>query len=133
MDSGPLYAYADEDDEDHERCLALLEKHPGPFFVPVLCVSEVAYLLESRLGSRAAVKVLGDFAGGTFVAEAVAPSDWLRIAELVWQYSDLPLGTVDASVVTLAERLGATAIATLDRRHFGVVRPAHADAFELLP
>jgi hypothetical protein len=32
-----------------------------------------------------------------------------------------------------AERLGETAIATLDHRHFTVVRPKHAEAFTLLP
>jgi uncharacterized protein len=36
-------------------------------------------------------------------------------------------------VITLAERYGTTRIATLNRRHFAVVRPRHADAFELLP
>ena len=44
-----------------------------------------------------------------------------------------PLGTVDATVIALAERLGVTSVATLDRRHFGVVKPAHTDAFEMLP
>lgn len=65
--------------------------------------------------------------------EPVEPADLLRIAELVAIYRDLPLGTVDASVIAAAERLDAAAIATLDRRHFGVVRPAHIEAFELLP
>jgi hypothetical protein len=32
-----------------------------------------------------------------------------------------------------SERRGATRIATLNRRHFAVVRPRHANAFELLP
>jgi len=63
----------------------------------------------------------------------VAAADWLRIAELVARYRDLPLGTVDASVVTAAERLGITEIATVDRRHFTVVRPDHVEAFTLLP
>jgi hypothetical protein len=45
----------------------------------------------------------------------------------------MPLGTVDASAIALAERLGITAVATLDHRHFGTVRPSHVDAFELLP
>jgi hypothetical protein len=40
------------------------------------------------------------------------------MAELMDTYADLPLGTVAA-----AERLGITKIATLDRRHFTVVRP----------
>jgi predicted nucleic acid-binding protein len=61
------------------------------------------------------------------------PSDWTRTADLVRTYADLPLGVVDASVMAIAERLGSTRIATLDHRHFSVVRPAHATAFELLP
>jgi predicted nucleic acid-binding protein len=43
------------------------------------------------------------------------------------------LGTVDASVVAAAERLGLADIATVDRRHFSVVRPSHVAAFTLLP
>jgi predicted nucleic acid-binding protein len=55
------------------------------------------------------------------------------MVKLVAQYHDLPLGTVDASVIAAAERLGVTEIATVDRRHFSVVRPAHVIAFELVP
>jgi hypothetical protein len=36
-------------------------------------------------------------------------------------------------VIALAERHGATRVATLDKRHFTVVRPRHAPALELLP
>ncbi len=79
------------------------------------------------------VRLLGDFASGTLLAEPVASPDWLRMAELVARYGDLPLGSVDASVVATAERLGVRAVATLDRRHFTVGRPAHADALELVP
>jgi hypothetical protein len=55
------------------------------------------------------------------------------MAELVARYHDLPLGTVDASVIAAAERRGVHDIATLDHRHFTVVRPNHVDAFTLLP
>ncbi|MGI8815615.1 MAG: hypothetical protein ACR2G2_10185 [Pseudonocardia sp.] len=48
-------------------------------------------------------------------------------------YADLPLGTTGATVVALAERLGVTEIATLDRRHFTLVRPPHVPALTLLP
>jgi len=99
----------------------------------MLVVTEVTYLLGTRLGTTTEVRFLGDLASGSLIAEPVAPSDWLRIAELTSSYRDLPLGTVDASVVALGERLGISQLATLDRRHFTVVRPAHAEAFELLP
>lgn len=101
--------------------------------MPSLVVAEVACLLESRLGPNAEIRFLGDLATGNLIAEPVPPADWLRIAELVSIYQDLPLGTVDASVVAAGERLGISQLATLDRRHFTVVRPAHVEAFELLP
>ena len=59
--------------------------------------------------------------------------DWLRVIELIGIYSDLGLGTVDASIVAVAERLGLTTIATLNHRDFRVVRPSHTEAFELVP
>jgi predicted nucleic acid-binding protein len=56
-----------------------------------------------------------------------------RAADLVEQYASLPLGTADAFVVAVAEKFGAVSIATLDRRHFSIVRPVHVPAFTLLP
>lgn len=101
--------------------------------MPTLVITEVTYLLGTRLGHGPEVRFLGDLATGAFSVEPVAAADWLRIAELVAAYRDLPLGTVDASVVTAAERLGIAEVATLDRRHFTVVRPHHVKAFTLLP
>jgi predicted nucleic acid-binding protein len=101
--------------------------------VPTLVVTEAAYLIATRLGTVAEVRFLGDLAAGVFAVAPVEPADWLRIAELVSRYRDLPLGTVDASVVATAERLGVVELATVDRRHFSVVRPRHAEAFVLLP
>jgi predicted nucleic acid-binding protein len=123
----------DADDRHHAACLELLETDPGPLIVPLLVVTEVAYLIGTRLQPEAEVRFLGDLASGALNGEHVEPSDWMRIAELVWRYRDLPLGTVDASVVATAERLGLTTLATLDRRHFSVVRPTHTTAFSLLP
>jgi predicted nucleic acid-binding protein len=128
-----LYAYIDEDDGDHEESLRLLESHPGPLLVPQLVIAEVTYLIETRLGWSSEVRFLGDLASGNLITEPVHPGDWMRIAELIGRYRDLPLATVDASVIALAERLGVRSVATLDRRHFTVVRPKHVPSFELLP
>jgi predicted nucleic acid-binding protein len=98
----------------------------------MLVITEVTYLLATRLGVEPEVRFLGDLAAGNLIPEPVAAADWLRIAELVARYRDLPLGTVDASVIAAAERLSITELATLDRRHFSVVQPT-AGAFHLLP
>ena len=92
----------------------------------------MAYLVGTRLGVEPEVRFLGDLAAGNLIAEPVSASDRLRVAELVARYHDLPLGTVDASVIAAAERLGANDIATLDRRHFIVVRSS-IGALNLLP
>jgi uncharacterized protein len=99
----------------------------------MLVIAEVAHLIGTRLGWEAEVRFLGDLAGGDFVLEPLHAADTVRIAELVAQYRDLPLGTVDASVVAAAERLGVIEVATVDTRHFTVVRPGHTEAFRLLP
>jgi len=100
--------------------------------VPTLVITEVSYLLGTRLGVDPEVRFHGDLASGNLIAEPVAASDWLRIAELVAQHNDLPLGTVDASVIAAAERLGVNDVATLDRRHFNVVQ-SNIGALNLLP
>ena len=123
----------DADDRNHRRALEFLRDHPEPLVVPTLVVTEVAYLIGTRLGAGAEVRFLGDLAAGDFIIEPVGHGDWLRIAELVHRYRDLPLGTVDGSVVATAERLGVTTVATFDHRHFSVVRPAHAPALEIVP
>jgi predicted nucleic acid-binding protein len=128
-----LYAYVDADDRHHRASLELLRTHPGPLVVPILVITEVAYLIETRLGTDPEVRFLGDLAAGVFAIESVQPADWLRIAELASRYRNLPLGMVDASVVATAERMGITEVATVDHRHFGVVRPRHVSAFTLLP
>ena len=82
----------------------------------------MVYLLGTRLGTQAELRFLADLASGPFDIEPVHPVDWLRIADLVDKYSDLPLGTVDASVIACAERLDVGEVATVDRRHFTVVK-----------
>jgi predicted nucleic acid-binding protein len=99
----------------------------------MLVITEVDYLLSTRLGANAEVRFLGDLAAGNLIAEPVNAADWLRVAELVYEYQDLGLGAAGASVVAAAERLGVVDLATTDRRHFTVVRPRHTEALNLLP
>jgi predicted nucleic acid-binding protein len=91
------------------------------------------YLLQSRVGPHAEVAFLRSFGGNGFHVAEIGQADVPRIAELVETYVSLPLGIVDASVIAVAERLGLTEIATLDRKHFNIVRPQHVPAFRLLP
>jgi predicted nucleic acid-binding protein len=133
LDAGPIYAAAATRDNNHRRCVELIVAATRPLLVPELVVTEVSYLLADRIGPHAEVAFARSVAAGEIAVEPVLDHEWDRITELMEQYLDLPLGIVDASVVTLAERHDATEIATLDRRHFTVVRPRHVASFTLLP
>ncbi len=133
VDAGPIVAAAAIRDRHHEDSVELLTGAARPLVIPTLVVTEVAYFLNDRIGSSAERAFAGSIARGELVVEPVEPGDWERIAELLDDYADLPLGIVDASVVAVCERLGATTLATLDRRHFSVVRPRHCPALTLVP
>ena len=102
-------------------------------------ITEVAYLVETRLGSNAEIRFPGDLSSGKLIAEPVVASDRPRIAALVSRHRDVPVGTVDRSVVAVAVAVAVAGrhhpsqVATLDRRHLTIVRPEHVDPFGLLP
>ena len=133
VDTGPLLPTADISDKDHAACRALLEGDEGPLVTTAMVIAEAAYLIDRLLGPRAEAALYASITGRHLTVVHLENSDWERIAELVTTYASLRLGGTDASVITLAERLGTTRIATLNDRHFRVVRPRHTAAFELLP
>ena len=133
VDAGPLYAAAARRDRNHQRCVDLLRRADRPLLVPALVVTEVAYLLRDRLGAAAESAFARSIRSGELEVEAVDGTDWTRMVALMERYKDLALGIVGASVIALAERLEVDTIATLDRRHFSVVRPKHVDRFLLVP
>ncbi len=135
-DIGPLVAAALSNDDDHHSCVELLtglHLAGRSLLVPGPVVAEVGYLLGREAGPRVEAMFLRSLADGDFACVDSTPADYRRMAELVEEYEDLPLGTTDAAVIALAERLRISEIATLDRRHFTVVRPRHVSAFALLP
>ena len=132
-DTGVLLAAGNIKDQAHAACLRLLRQAEGPLLVPSPVLGEIGYLLQSRVGPQAEVAFLRSFGDDGFHVAELDNQDFQRMAELVETYLDLPLGIVDAAVIALAERLQLTELATLDRRHFAVVRPSHTDAFTLLP
>ena len=134
VDTGIIFGAADTDDPRHEDCANLLNSLVSSaigVIVPVIV--ESAWLIESRLGPAAEVAFIRSINAGDIERIEMTDADWGRVLELVEEYADLGLGVVDASVVAVAERFRVTQVATLDRRHFTVVRPAHAPTFELLP
>ncbi len=120
-DTGAVIALVDADDRHHESVRQLFEQNPDEWVLPWAILPEVDYLLATRVGARAQSAFLDDLASGAFAVEWGDQADVQRANSLCDQYADLKMGLVDGVVIGLAERLEATAIATFDLRHFGVV------------
>ncbi|HUF99781.1 MAG TPA: PIN domain-containing protein [Ilumatobacter sp.] len=132
FDTGPLFAAAFSKDPDHEVCARLLQSTkvvavPGPV------IAEVGFLLGKSGGPRAEAAFLRSISAPKYRILNPTGGELRRAAQLVEQYGDLPLGTTDAVVMAMAESRNDPAIATLDRRHFTVVRPAGFPTFQIVP
>lgn len=101
--------------------------------IPLVVLGELGYSLTSRLYPAQEATFLRHLAKGPWNLEPSTVADVVRAAQLVEDYADFPLGTVDALIVAMAERLGVTTLFTLDRRHFGAVKPEHCEQFTLVP
>ena len=131
VDTSAIYAAADLDEPDHDRCVEVLARGDLDLVIPTLIVGEATYLVATRQGAGFEAAFLRGLV--TLAIEPPAVDDWPKIADLVERYANVGLGTADASIAVLAERLGTDLVITLDRRHFGAIRTLDGRPFRLLP
>ncbi|HYU04470.1 MAG TPA: PIN domain-containing protein [Jatrophihabitantaceae bacterium] len=96
-------------------------------------VAELDHLVATREGVPSELAVLRDLAGGAWTLASFDGDDLTAAIGIIERYADLKIGLADASNVVLADRYSTRTIATLDRRHFGTLRPLHGGRFSLVP
>lgn len=133
LDTGVVVAALDREERHHAACRAILESTDERVVVPAAILCEVDYLVHQRFGTPAMPAFLQRIRSRELDVEELRPTDLDRTIELMERYADLDVGFVDAAVLAIVERLNEPKLATLDRRHFGAMRPRHVDALELLP
>lgn len=133
LDTGPIVALLDADDPEHAACVAMVAEVNEDLVIPVPVLVEVDYWLRKLFGQQAWHAFVEDVAGGAYRLHHIDEDQLVRASQLEAQYDSLSIGFVDAAVLTTCERLGETKVATLDRRHFAVVRPSHCAALSLFP
>jgi predicted nucleic acid-binding protein len=133
LDTGPLYASLDRSDADHAACRRLVETIDEPLLIPAPVLVEVDYWIHTRLHAGVLVALLDDILAGAYRVEELQLEDHRRIRELCDRYADADIGFVDAAVLAVVERLDEPKLATLDHRHFAMMRPRHVEALRLLP
>lgn len=133
VDTSALLAFFDIDEPDHAAVSGVLATASGPLVVSPYVVAEVDYLVASRLGVTAELAVLKELSSGAWELAGFGSEDLSEARQIVERYADQSIGVADASNVVLAGRYRTRTIATLDRRHFGVVRPIGGGRFTILP
>lgn len=133
LDSGFLYASIDESDNYHASVKSAAEKIRGNVILPVPAITETAYFLARNKGIEELARFTESISVTKFQLETPLAEDYRRAAEVLRKYNDANIDFVDAVIVAISERLNITKILTVDRRHFGIFKPRHCAAFEILP
>ena len=133
VDTSALLAFFDRNEPDHAAVTRVLLEADEPLVVPPYVVAELDYLVATRHGTEAELAVIAELAGGAWQLPGFTGDDLAVAHRIIEQYADQAIGIADASIVVLADRLGTRSIATLDRRHFDVLRPLAGGRFSIVP
>ncbi len=132
VDTSALLAFFDASEPDHEAVSEVLAAADALVVSPYV-VAELDYLVATRHGVDDELAVLDELAGGAWDLAAFDEEGLRRARGIIASYRDQEIGVVDASIVVLAERYRTRTIASLDRRHFDVLRSLVGGYFEVLP
>jgi uncharacterized protein len=134
VDTSALLAYFDAGEPDHDAVSGVIDGSEEPLVVSPYVVAELDYLIATRVGVDAELAALQELAGGAWELAAFGePDDLDEVVSVIRKYRDQHIGAADASNVVLADRYHTRTIATLDHRHFEVLRPLSGGRFSVVP
>ena len=133
LDVSFVVAAADTSDINHEAARAWLRRVEDPLIIGALTLGEADLVLQSALGQRATLALLESIARGQIRVVAPTDADLARAGDLLREHAEHRPRLVDAVLLATAERLGATRIATFDRRPIAVLRSTGRRTIALEP
>jgi len=122
VDTSALLAYLNRGEARHADVRAAIDADPGPFVVSPFVLAELDYLVLTRHGVAAELATLDELASGRWQLVTLELADVRRARDVVARFADEQIGLTDASLIVLADSHRTPVIATLDRRHFSVLR-----------
>ena len=131
VDSGPLVAYLDAGDPAHAAVARRLEAFAGRLATTSAVVSEAMHLVASdRQGPGLLADLLAE--AQVEIYDLSPPPHLHHAVDLMGRYANLPMDFADATLLLLAEGLGAGDLLTLDRRGFAAFRTREGGALRLV-
>lgn len=131
LDTGFVVALVNAADPDHEACVHVWADLRAQLFTVEGVLVEAAHLLRRAKGGPAAAVHLV-LTSGAAIVPATEPR-LVRSVALMQKYHDVPMDSVDAMLVTVAEEHGVREALTLDRRGFDAYRARGRERFRRLP
>ncbi len=121
LDTGPLVAFFDRSDADHEWAKQQWAQAPVPMLTCESVLAEAAYLLveHARLPSE---KLLALFEREVITAPFSLEAHAGPVAHLLEKYHDQGMQLADACLVRMSELKRDCRVFTLDRQDFQVYR-----------
>ncbi len=132
IDTGPLVALIDDDDQHYAACTAAVRSLTFPLLTTWPCLTEAMYLLGQVGGYRYQAALWSMHFRGQVALHQLTPAETARMAELMEQYRDTPMDLADASLVAAAESLALRRVFTVDRQ-FYIYRLKDGSALEVVP
>ncbi|SDW05813.1 type II toxin-antitoxin system VapC family toxin [Thiocapsa roseopersicina] len=129
-DTGFWLALANRRDRWHQAATAWLTQSPEGLITTWPVATETCHLLLNRVGEQAQQAFIHSLRDGAADLFAIDCSHLPRLAELMQQYSDLPMDLADASLIVLAEALGHGRILSTDERDFHTYRWKRHEPFD---
>lgn len=133
LDTSVVVAFMNRTDRRHEEVVDWLDDFRGPLVTSPLAVAEMDHLVARLGGAQAQRALWEDLDRGAYRVEWW-PAAIFETIEVAREHAGFELGLTDASLAVLARRLQTVEIATLDERHFRIVKPLGGEvAYRLFP
>ena len=130
LDTGPIVAYLDADDDAHEDVAACLSGFRGRLATTGAVITEAMHFVSCVADGPALVAELAATSGVKIYDLCQVPEITSAVS-LMKKYADLPMDFADATLVLLGEALDVRDILTLDARGFTVFRDRRGRPFRL--
>ena len=131
LDTGPLVAYLDAGDPEHDAVGTWLDRFNGRLVTTSAVITETMHFV-SAIPEGAGVVAEFVAASGTEVYDLCQPPELTEASLLMEKYADTPMDFADATLVLLGEALNVRDILTLDRRGFTTYRTRGRRSFRLV-
>jgi uncharacterized protein len=131
LDTGPVVAILDKDDQYHALCLETLKRVQEPLLTTWPVITECFYLLDFSPEVQESLWLFIE-RGGLEISP-LEKEQYPVCRDLMRRYKALPMDLADATLVALAEAAGISRVFTLDHKDFTIYRFRQTRRFTLIP